>query len=366
MVDSTPGAQVWLFNDPDAFALVAIDNVRAVDTEGIQHGLTETIHYTKSLANCTVTVTGTDFDEQNYRLLADLEGKTDGAGGYLDTWAEISRDIMEQLGEETANIDTTAFATADSDASAKLGLWIKEPKPAREYLMDLQRSVRGYIYMNRSGQWSASVFLPYGMKGETADSLADADFVSWEPEDKIESVVKEVVVKYDRNPYSGTWKEVSASSSQVEYELERADTARIETLILHRSNASPYAQRLLLSLKKPSIQAALQMRGLGGMLKHPFERYIVTRTRAPDTAGSWTDEPVELLEVQKTLAPPGIFLRIRKLGLGDRGDRIRYWATSGILAYDSESAANKAAYAFWHDSNGEVGAGNVENHSSWY
>jgi hypothetical protein len=204
------------------------------------------------------------------------------------------------------------------------------------------------------------------MKGETADSLADEDFVTWEPEDKFETVYHAVVVKYDRNPYSGEWKERSASSSQVEYELERSDTARIETALINGSQALRQAQRYLLTLKKPSIQVAMEQRGLGGLLKHPFERYLITRNRAPDSAGSWTSEPVELIEVGKSLAPPGVWLRIRKLNLSDRGDRIRAWAGSGILAYDSESSANKEAYAFWHDSNGEVGAGNVERHSVWY
>jgi hypothetical protein len=105
---------------------------------------------------------------------------------------------------------------------------------------------------------------------------------------------------------------------------------------------------------------------LSSLLKQPFQRLLISRTRAPDTSGAWTDEPCEILEVQKTLAPPSVGLRIRALGLGDRGDRIRWWATSGIPAYDSATDQQKEDYAFWHDANGEVGAGNVERHSIYY
>jgi hypothetical protein len=367
LIDTTSGANVWMLHDGDGtFALTAISNVRMVDINGVRNGLTVTTHYTVDLAAGTVTVTDTDYDHENYSLIADVTGDTDGAGGYLDTWAEQWQDIMLLLGEDSANIDASSFSTADSDGFQKTALYMREPKKASEYLMLLERSVRGSIYINREGQWAATVHLPYGMKDETADSLGDEDFVTWEPEDKIETVYHEVRVKYGFNPSTGSWKEKTASNSQVEYELERSDTATIETALINGSEASRQAGRYLLTLEQPSIQVAMQQRGLGGLLKHPFERYIITRSRAPDSAGSWTDEPVELIEVQKTLAPPGVYLRIRKLGLGSRGTRIHYWATSGILDYDSEDATDQDTYAFWHDSNGQVGAGNVENHSSWY
>ena len=366
MVDTALGANIWLLNDAAAFALTAVTNVRMVDINGVQHGLTETIHYTLDLNACTVTVTDTNYAQENYLLIADCTGKTDGAGGYLDTWAEIAQDAILLLGEDSANIDTSSFSTADTDGYQSNGFYMDEPEKSSEYLMELQRSVRGYIYIDREGQWAANVFLPYGMKGETADSFADEDYVTWEPEDKLETVYHKVVVKYDRNPHTGEWQEVSASDSQAEYELERSNVARIETALIDKSEATAQAQRWLMTLKQPSIQVQLDARGLGGLLKHPFERYLVSRTRAPDSAGSWTNEPCEIIEVQKTLAPPGVMLRIRKLGLDDRGDRIRWVAPSGILAYDSEDSADQEAYAFVGDSSGEVGAANIARHTVLY
>jgi hypothetical protein len=49
LTDSTLGANVWLVSDADAHELTAITTVRAVDSNGAQHGLTENIEYTKSL-----------------------------------------------------------------------------------------------------------------------------------------------------------------------------------------------------------------------------------------------------------------------------------------------------------------------------
>jgi hypothetical protein len=365
-IDTTSGANVWLLNDPDAFALTGIANVRMVDINGVKHGLTVTSHYTVDLAACTVTVTDTTYDQQNYSLIADCAGKTDGAGGHFNRWSAVGKDFMVLLGEESGNIGATFGGDADTDGYQEIGLYIDEPKKASEWLMELERSVRGYTYIDETGKWYAGVFLPYEMKGETADSLTDADIVTWEPEDKLESVYYKVIVKYGRNPYTREWKEVSAEDSQVRYEIEHSKTIRIETALRNKSQAARQAQRWLMTLKQPSIRVQLQARGLDGLLKQPFDRYIVTRSRAPDSSGSWTDEPCELIVLTKTLAPAGVLLKIRKIGLGDRGERIRYWATSGIGDHDSEDPADQEAYAFWHDSNGQLGAGNIDNHSSWY
>jgi hypothetical protein len=366
LVDSTAGANYWLVSDIDVHALTEISNVRAVDSNGVKNGLTEGIHYSQSLVTNRIYVYDTDYDAQNYSIICDAKGKTDGASSYLKKWAEISQDILELQGEATADFDASSFTTADSDNGNEIALYVSEPKTTAEYLQDIQRSVRGYLYISREGEWTAQVWLPYGMAGETADSLSDEDFVTWVPEDKLETNYHEVVVRYGRNPHTGEWKERSASNSLAQFELERSDVARIDTLLVNKSNALRHAQRLLLTLKQPSIQVALQQRGLDSLLKHGFERLLITRSRAPDIAGAWTDEPVEILEVSKTLAPPGVGLRIRRIGLSDRGDRIRAWASTGIPDYDAASGAQQEAYAFWHDSNGEVGVGNVENHSVWY
>ncbi len=352
LVDSTSGAQVYLVADPAVQVLTAVSAVRATKKDtGVVTTLTLTTHYTVSLAGCTVTVTSVVYNDGEYDISIDAAGETDGAGSYLSSGGEIAKDLLLALGEVAANIDSTSFSDADTDNDALLGLWVREPKRADEYLRLIERSVFGSVYVGRDGLWRMEIWDPT-YDTSTIPTLVDQDFATWEVDDKLELVLYGARVKYDQNPSTAAWQETETTNETVRYAYKTTEMATVETCLLDSSAAATVAQRYRLLAGSPRMHVQTQERGLSHMTAQPFDKVLVTRARAPSEDGTYSGYVMEVLEVRKTLVPPKVDLLLGNLrGFGARVGR---WADSSAPDWSAATASERDRDGHWADSSGYV------------
>ncbi|MGE0463902.1 MAG: hypothetical protein AB7Q16_21255 [Vicinamibacterales bacterium] len=352
LIDSTGGAQVYMVADPAAQVLTAVLAVRAIErASGVSTLLTLTTDYTVNLAACTVTVTNATYSADNYDLRIDATGESDGTGGYLSTFGQIARDILITLDERAALLDDAAFATADTDAPAPLGVWMREGKNAQEYIRLLEASVNGAVFIGRDGRWTAQIWDPT-YDPTTAQTIVDEDIDTWDPDDKVESIFPVARVLYDENPATGATKVTEASNDTIRYAYETSDSRTVRTALINAGDAAILAARYRLMVGSPTIHVNMAERGLSGMLRQPFDKVVVTRRRAPTEAGLFDGQVMEVLRVEKQLAAASVAMRLGDLrGFGNRVGR---WADSAAPDWGAASAAERERDGYWSDSAGLI------------
>jgi hypothetical protein len=364
---ATGFADVYLVADPAVQVLTGVLGVRGISKTTGETITLDPTQYTVDLANCTVTVTAATASSHAYDIRIDATGETDGAGGYLDTFGEIARDLLQVLGEPLTAIETTTFAAADTGAPFALGLWLREGQQASEVFTILQQSVLGGLWIDRAGQWRAYV-LDAATEPPAVAALADADFVTWQHVDRIDPIYPLVRLYFAHNLAAETWQVTTASDDETGYLNETTDALAVYTALVSPSDATNIAQRYRLLASSPDTWIDTDQRGLALMTAELFDRVTVTRARAPHTSGALcgtADGGPRLREEARPGRREGAARRhLRHFGnhrldprLGRRSPTPPDYATS--------SAAQRDANAYWHDASGEVVAG-VANHSVWW
>jgi hypothetical protein len=356
MIDRTPGATVYLLADPQVQTLAAVWDVRYVSDAGTT-GLNEGTDYTVSLANCTVTLLRVDLADRQLVCSASWAG--------APTMADAMEQLLLWLGEPAASIDTASFADAADKRPEAYGLWLRDGRPAAEYISMLEASMLAALVRDREGMWRL-VLDDFEDALSTAPELVEEDWAAWAAvpgQSGQDEQVSSVRVRFANVPYSDTWDETEASSDTTRY-LQRSERSwSVETLLRNRGDAARLAQHYrLLMLDRPTY---IEMRetGLKLMTAEPAELVLATRSRAP--GGSYDAQPLRIARLSKVLSPPGVTATLL-----DRPaaalvySRARAWAADSVPDWGAANTAEREANAYWHDDNDEVATG-VANHSVW-
>lgn len=363
-------ADVYLVADASVQELTAVLGVWAVsvDTGAVVALAPE--DYAVDLLDCTVTVTTAAFRSDQWAIRVDATGETDGGSGYLDTVGEISEHLLLALGAATADIDSASFAAADTAAPFPLGLWIREPVQASQIVILLQQSVLGALFIGREGRWKWRVLDLADTS--TAGTLEDADFVAWQPVERIDPIYPLVRLYFDMTPTTEGdllegYKLVTAEKAETRYLYETAAGVSIRTALTERSDAQLLAQRYRLLAGAPDTQVNADLRGLSMMTADLYDRVLVTRGRAPDTSGAFVSHRMEIVGIEKRLDPVGVRVRLSDVGgLSSLYGGVREWANDDApdtWALSSETEQDELMY--WGDDDDEVDTG-VTNPSIWW
>lgn len=352
LVDDTAGAQVYLIADPAVQTLFAVAAVRAMaKSGGAVTTLTPTTHYTVSLTGCAVTVTSLTYVAADYDIRIDATGTPDGAGSYLKTFGSIVEDLLLNLGATAAQIDAAAVAQADLDDPAELAYWMRDGKTAATHVRLLEQSVLGSLTVSRDGLWTPLIWSP-GYAAASLIRLTDEDFVTWDPDDKIDNIFYRTRVRYAYNPATGSWPTRSATDDAVRYAYQTTDTVTLDTCLVDGSQATVMAQRYRLIAGTPTVEIDADERGLSLMTAQVFDKVFVTRGRAPTPAGAFNLTAMEILGIRKTWSPVGVHVR-----LGDLrgfGAKIGHWADSGDPDWASTPIVDRGKTGYWSDANGWI------------
>lgn len=363
-------ADVYLIADP---AVQVVSDVLAVRAVSLASGLTVGVgadSYTVDSSGCTVTVTDAAWRSDQWSIRVDAIGETDGVGGYLSTVGEISEHLLLALGVPSADIDAASFAAADVAAPFELALWLHEPSEAASVVVLLQQSVMGGLIVGRDGRWQWRVF-DLG-DDSTIGTLADEDFVSWEPVERIDQIYPLVRLYYDIGPATdgdllAGYQLVTAENAATRYLYETSAGVSIRTALRSRSDATLMAQRYRLFSTLPDVQVHADLRGLDLMTAEMFDQVRVTRRRAATLTGAYASTRMEIVGIEKRLDPVGVRLRLSDLGgLSALYGGVRAWANDDApSSWAASSGTEQGELMYWGDASDEVDTG-VTNPAIWW
>jgi len=353
------------------FAVAAVWAVAKVTGEWTL--LTPTTHYTVDLTACTVSVVSATYHHRDYTLAVDVTGKPDGVGGYLQTYADIVRDLLETfVGVGASALDTAAFAVADLEAEAELAMWVKSPRVLASLLAtsevglaSLGRSVMGTTQQTIDGQWTVRIWNPNVDAIDT--SLRQADFATFTPAPKLRMVYTTVRVYYNYDHARQQWSAVEASDAAALYRTGSRDVLEVFTFLTTPSVAETMAARYLLLTGGITVEAEFQERGALLAQHEAGDKTLVTYTPAPTLTGAYDAQPFEVLSSDLTLAPK--LTVVGRLGnLRGLGGRVGRWMESGAPDWTTAISTERVASGFWCDSAGLADAGDPlsANRSIWW
>lgn len=366
---------VYTVADAAFQTLFAITAVWAIDrSTGAWTLLTLTSDYTVDLTACTIIVVNATYTHTAYTLAADVTGKPDGAGSYLQTFGAIVRDILEtHVGVPTADIDTASFAQADLDAPEELAVWLKSPRSvasilatAQDGFPSLERSVMGHISQSKAGKWTANIWDP-DYVASAIGSLRQDEFAAFRPIPTLRRLYGEVNIHYNRDHARDEWAVASATDSRVKFLKKTEDVLDIWTYLRDAAQATTLAQRRLVMSGGQSLAVEFRERGIRLCTSRVRDRYFVSHDPAPNADGAFVAAPMEITRLDIALAPQ-LQVSGRLENLRGTGEFIGRWTDASAPAWSAATPSDKLVSGFWANDAGRVDPADpaTENISRWY
>jgi hypothetical protein len=374
LTDTTTSQGVYTLADAAYQTLFAVNQVWAIEKRTkVWTLLTETTHYTKNLTACTVTIVSATYPHSDYEIAVDVTGKPDGLGSYYHTYAAIVQDIIKtHLGIAAADIDTAAFTLVESDATADLALWIKNPRSiasilasSEPELASLGRSVMGTLQQTAAGLWTVRTWDP--RVDTITTSLRREDLATFEPKPKFKTIYSSVRVYYGYDHARDEWAVVEVNDPTIQYRTGSRDRLEMFTFLTAEANALTLASRYLLLAGAVTVEAEFEERGAMLAQLNAGDKVAITYSPAPTVSGSYVSSPFEILDLVVRYSPKvtvtGLLGNLRGLG-----GRIGRWMGTSAPAWSAATEAERNASGFWANSSGLIDPADVStvNRSIWW
>jgi hypothetical protein len=378
LTDTTVSDGRWTIADAAFQTLFAVHSVTAIaKSNGARTLLTITTDYTVDLTGCTVTVVNPTYNWADYDLEADVTGKPDGAGSYLQTVGEIVEDLLLTFAGATADdLDTAAFAQADLDASQELAVWLPDGldgsarslaaviSSSQAANASIEGSVMATLKQTPAGLWTIAVWDP-GYDAATVVHLAAEDFTEFRPEPKLETIYSTARVYYDQNHSTGAWSSESTTDARTKFLSKSADIMERRTFLRSGADAQSLAQRALFmaGAQGLEIEVRLTTPKLAQLIEG--DKVLVTRTPAPAVSGSFSAKLFELLRLDLA---PDLAISARLGDLRGIGDIIGHWTDASAPDWASATEEERGSQGFWSDSAGLIDPADpaTANQSVWW
>jgi len=288
--------------DGDTYALQAIDAVYKAGTQ-----LVLATDYTVDLNNGEFTLLA---DPGDADITCDAKGIKDGftmATGVSDgTYSENVADhlffILHVLnGIPVANIDLTSFDELKTARTQKVVLYLDADMATLDVNRLFQQSTIYHFLPLLNGTFAARYYRRVVPTGTL--ELHYYDYDGFSMFDQPENVYRDIVIQYDKDPTAGTYKSVSASTDEVEWDHDERQQIEIETALRDTSEAEAVRAFYVTLLNAPAdkLETAISLVGRNLL---PTDKLIVSRTIESD-AGQQSvlaEEIYVILETRKDLA----------------------------------------------------------------
>lgn len=369
------GNGVYTIADSSVQTLFAVHSATAINKSSkARQALTLTTDYTVNLTACTITIVNATYKWEDYEIEVDVTGKTDGAGSYLKTFADVVKDILQTfLGVRDEELDAPSFTQAAIDAPEEVAVWIKSPRTiasilatAEHELPALEQSFSGLVSQTKDGLWRVDIWDP-GYDPTALDTLRKSEFVSFSPQPTLKSIFSKVQVHYNYNHSTGAWSVEEASDSAQEYQHDSSDVLQVFTYLRNAGDAQILAQRWLVVAGGQILEAEFEELGVRLAAHQARDRVLIDYDPAPVAAGALAASPFEILELRRSFDPT-LMVSGRLGNLRGIGQFIGRWRDTSDPNYSTATDAEKAISGFWSDSNGFIVSGDpsTKNIRRWW
>jgi len=259
--------------------------------------LTVTTHYTPDLANAEF-VLKVPFDASAGDLLElDGIGKTSG-GSPLVKGADIAEDILKDyLGFIDDDLDLASFVATNLVRTYALCMYLDMDTSSREVLQTVGRSIIAFLAPTEDGKLSFEAYEPTVETGTL--ELFDEDYWDdWKVEKDDKFIKNSVQVQYDKNPKTQEFKSVQRNNYEVLYKYGVRETLALKTYVRLKADAEVIAEGVRDMCSKP-ITVVHTSFGMKGFKLFPTRKVKITRERAADSTGSFTDKVFRIRTVSK-------------------------------------------------------------------
>jgi hypothetical protein len=283
----------------------ALQSIDAVYKAGV--ALILNTDYTVDLTNGEFTLLASPGTAE---ITCDAKGIKDGftmATGAKDgTYSENVADhlffILHVLNEApVAQIDLTSFDELKTARTQKVVLYLDTDTPTMDVNRLFQQSTIYHFLPLLNGTFAARYYrrtVPVGTL-----ELQYYDYDGFSMFDQPENVYRDVVIKFDKDPTTGVFKTVSASTSEVNWNYDEKQQIEIETALRDVSEAEAVRAFYVTLLNAPSDKLETSISLVGRNLL-PTDKLILSRTIETES-GSQTllaEEVYVILETRKDLA----------------------------------------------------------------
>jgi len=221
------------------------------------------------------------------------------SGTYVTKGADIEKDILKSyLSFLDADLDLTSFTNTNSVRTYPLALYLDSEQSSREVLQKVGRSTVAFLAPTEDGKLSFEAYEPTVEPGTL--ELRDSDFFDdWEVVKDHKFVRKKVVLKYDRSPKTQEWKVVEKTNPDVVSKYGINEILELETYVKLAADADTVAGGIRDMCSKP-ITTIKTSFGMKGFKLFPTRKVVVTRERAADASGAFSQKVFRVTTVGKS------------------------------------------------------------------
>lgn len=352
--------------------LYAVNQV--VATGGDQRfNLTEGQDYTVNLIACTITIINPLFTHETFTITAEVTGKAGGVRGYLSTFGEIARDMLQTFAAiPDDQFDEASWERVKLQAPQELGVWIKETRSMSSIvgtsepgLPSLERSVHGTVYQTRAGLWAARIWKPsYDANGMVR--LRKEDLAEFLPQPKLEVVFTTTRVNYAQVA-SGAWSVADFTDDRLRMLTDSRDRFELYTYLRNAGDAEVLARRYQAVTGAATLEVDFAERGVLMAKASAGDRILVTFSPAPVSGGACIDRPFEVVRFERAVSPR-LTLRGRLADLHGIKNDVGRWMVDDAPPIDTADQTDIDTGAYWSDAFGSIGHpdGFYANRYKWW
>lgn len=314
----------------------AIYSLDAVRVKNESTGAWETKTFASTdLANAEFTLSVGNFPNDDVEVAVDFIGKKTGSIP-MDNASDVIKDMLTvELGEPSANIDSTAFTNAYNaldggsyaDGTHKthkaIGLYIDKPLSVESIAQAINQAVGSYLFATSGGKFIYKVFEP--VVGEGLTEFTTAEILSFKNDTNNRAIISKAIAHYDKR-HLRKWAEYKSYEVGEKQYLHGMNTASIKEKDLPLSDdgdAEKWAQEQVNFEGEPQKAYTIVVPGRLVMTKFPgdFVRMVYARHDINDV--------FEVMGISHNLLADTATLNLlNNHGLGDRAG---FWVSDAAV-----------------------------------
>jgi len=233
-------------------------------------------------------------------LEVDIKGFKSLGGSYIVKGASIALNMLKRfLRFVDEELDLDSFAATDALRTNELAIYVDTEQSSREILQTIGRSIMAFFTPTQDGKLAFKAYttdVPLGTL-----KLRDEDYKSWKVTFDDSFVRQTVKVKYGKDSKEQDFKIVVETNDAVKYKYDTQEDLSVVTYLRLQADAASLALGLKNLVSRPITTVETDF-GAKGFPKSPTDKVLITRLRAADLQGKFTNKVFRIKSIEKDFA----------------------------------------------------------------